>query len=326
MKPINGSDSIVLRTVLGGLVGLGLLGLMMTSLIGYELLTGWASFVRRVFPKVRLRPDGIALFCFGTFAVVVLTHFFLHWLVRESQRKRNAKQVPWPLASSFSLVSIVLLIFGIGIAMAGIVHQVGWIINSPVGSLVNEVQSESDARRSPYQPEVLAKGNQASWIFESLIFTHVQPTINRNEPWNSPSNAEKIKCLVVEALCPSQGYPHKTQDGLGLTHVVGNREVTESEKKLRLQDLDGIGQTVLGGEIQIGFSPWAMPNNGRSMNHGIRSDWNNTPNAQLGFGSTHGGGANLMVLDGSVSFMSDKTDAKVLEQLGRLKLVPDGAK
>jgi hypothetical protein len=163
-------------------------------------------------------------------------------------------------------------------------------------------------------------GNHASWIFESLVYlSHVQPEIDRSQPWNGESNITKVKGLVFEAICPSQGYPHKSLDGLGLTHVVGNREVTESGRPLKLKDFEDASQTIMAGEINVGFSPWAMPNNGRLPKHGIRKDWSHISNDSLGFGSSHHSGANMLMVDSSVQFLSDKTDPVVLEQLGRLR-------
>jgi prepilin-type processing-associated H-X9-DG protein len=63
-----------------------------------------------------------------------------------------------------------------------------------------------------------------------------------------------------------------------------------------------------------------MPNNGRNLKNRIRNDWSKVPNENLGFGSSHTGGANMLKVDGAVEFLSEKTDSKVLEQLGHLKL------
>lgn len=305
------------------LIAAALGGLMMIALsnsIGMELLTGWFHFAVRVIPKVKVRWDGIGIFAAGTLLACALTHFFLQWLTRESQLKRGVPLAPWRVSSSLSLVVIVLLIFVIGTSMAGIVHQVGWIINSPKGLYTGEIQTEEDALRSPYRPGVIAVDNKMSWIFETLPYYSLRPEIDRSQPWNGESNITKVKGLIIETLCPSQGYPHKSIDGLGLTHIVGNREITEAGRALKLRDLEDASQTLMAGEINVGFSPWAMPNNGRSPKEGIRQAWSEVSNESLGFGSTHPSGANMLMVDGSVPFLSDKTDAKVLEQLGRLRI------
>lgn len=308
-------------TLIAAALGVSLVTAALSSSIGMELLRGWLTFAVRVIPKVKVRWDGLVIFTLGFLLACALTHCFLQWLVRESQLKRSAAIVPWRLSSSVSLVAIVLLIFAIGISMAGIVHQVGWIMNSPKSLYVGEIQSEEDAQRSPYRPELVATTTHASWIFESLPFIHYMwLEIDRSQPWNSELNKSKVKGLVIEALCPSQGYPYKSPDGLGLTHVVGNLEVTECGRKLRLSDIEDTSQTILAGEIQVGFSPWAMPDNGRPLKYGIRHDWSHVANDSLGFGSSHTSGANFVLLDGSVSFLSTATDPKVLEQLGKLKV------
>ena len=315
------NDARIFVALISIALGAVLSAILFSSSICEELLIGWCRFAIRVVPKAKVHWDGVAIFSLGTLIACLLTHVFLRWLVHESQLKRQVPLAPWRLASSVSLVVIVLLIFLIGISMAGIVHQVGWIINSPEDRYVSTVQTEKDSMRSPYRPGVIATSNQASWIFEILPYSHyMQPEIDRAEPWNGESNISKAKGLVSDALCPSQGYPHKTPDGLGLTHIVGNSQVTESNRMLQLKDFGDASNTIFAGEIQVGFSPWAMPNNGRQFRHGIRNDWSNAPNENLGFGSSHTGGANILKVDGAVEFLSGKTDSRVLEQLGQLKL------
>ena len=311
--------------IVAAVLGSVLVLFALSSSVALELLTGWFHFAIRVLPKVRVRWDGIAVFTIGTLFACALSHFFLRWLVRESQLRRSVPVATWRVSSSVSLVAILLFIFAIGISMAGIVHQVGWIMNSPKGLYTTEVQTEEDASRSPYKPEIVAVGNQVSWIFESLIYIgYMRPEIDRSQPWNGESNKNKVTGLVPETLCPSQGFPHKSLDGLGLTHIVGNREVTEHGRELRLIDFESASQTIMAGEIQIGFSPWAMPNNGRLPKHGIRQEWSQVANGSLGFGSSHNSGANMLMVDDSVLFLSNQTDPKVLEQLGQLKVKKNG--
>ena len=296
------------------LIAIALFMLAQSSSFCIELLTGWLHFAMRVVPKVRVRLDGIAIFAVGMLLACALTHFFLRWLVRESQLKRNVRLTPWRASSSVSLVAIILLVFAIGISMAGIVHQVGWIISSPKGLYTSEIQTEEDASRSPYQPGVVAVGNQVSWIFEILPYLPaMKPEIDRSKPWNEESNKAKLNGLVIQVFCPSQGHPHKAVDGLGLTHVVQNRELKS------IRNIENASQTIMAGEIQLGFSPWEMPNNGRLPKHGIRNNWSDVPNESLGFGSSHISGANMLMADDSVSFLSVETDPKVLEQLGQPK-------
>lgn len=305
--------------ILAVILGFAALLIGLSTLVGNELLVGWLRFIGRVIPKVKVRVDGVAVFGVGTLLVCAFTHSFLKWLVRESQLKRSVPLVPWRLSSSIALVAIILLVFAIGISMAGIVHQIGWIMNSPRGLYVSEIQTEEDASRSPYDPAITASGTDVSWIYVSLPFYYIRPDLDRTLPWNAEPNKQKLKVLVMDVLCPSQGYPHKSMDGLGLTHVVGNREVTESGQRLRSSDFSDTSRTILAGEINVGFSPWAMPNNGRSPANGISQDWSRVGNQSLGFGSAHTAGANIIMVDASVSFMSRDTDPKVLEQLGRLK-------
>ena len=72
---------------------------------------------------------------------------------------------------------------------------------------------------------------------------------------------------------------------------------------------DGTSQTILAGEVAGGFGPWGDPVNWRDPARGI----NRSPD---GFGGPYKGGANLLMVDGSVHFVKESVAPKVLKALG----------
>lgn len=64
----------------------------------------------------------------------------------------------------------------------------------------------------------------------------------------------------------------------------------------------------VNGEVPSGFKPWGYPANWRDPAVGM----NRSPE---GFGGPYKGGANVLFADGSVKFLKDRTDARVLKAL-----------
>ena len=125
-----------------------------------------------------------------------------------------------------------------------------------------------------------------------------------------------LVCVVAVAfplLLPCSvlaGMPSVMPDGNGLNHYAGNRNIFEAERRLDSRDLpQGGAQTVLIGEVNGAFAPWAEPRRNRDLRQGI----NQSPQ---GFGGAPGaGGAQFAMADGAIRFLSEDTDPAVLEAL-----------
>jgi hypothetical protein len=133
---------------------------------------------------------------------------------------------------------------------------------------------------------------------------------------------------------PSIPGPYFDADGFGYAHIAGNEHVLrigkievdagkpqdgpwESVKQLREQGAllssaditDGTANTLLIGTVAENFKPWGHPTNVRDPASGI----GRSPD---GFaGPPAWGGAEFVMCDASVRFISNKTDQRVLQQL-----------
>ncbi len=310
------------REAIGGLVFciVVLIGfLWVPAPVSIALLMGWHSFALSVLPQVEVRPEGVAVFVFSFGFAVGCSHYLLRWLVSEINAKRQPDaQIRWRLRSSISLVLLSMMIFVVGIGMAGVTHQVGWLITSPEPMFVSKTQTIQDSDLSTYRPGTVSKIRDQSWLFAVATYMLYQrPEIDESKPWNSPENADNFRTVVYEAICPSQGNPIWSPDGFGLSHRAGNPDVFGSDSTLRFKDFDSLGDTIIAGDVNAAFAPWADPDALRSLKLGVRDEWASSRRGEVGYGSAHPSGALMLMGDGAIKFVDNGIDARVLEQLGR---------
>jgi hypothetical protein len=290
------------------------------------LLTGWLSFMLRVFPDVSIRWDGVAMGSVALFVALLCGRSFLNWLSREWSNSDSTVAAKWSWHATGALLVLVLLVFVIGISLVGITHQTIWLATSPEPWWQTPKQSAADSARSVYQPGTVDPHQPAgNWITAIMPFTMfmLDPTgddsLREDLPWNSPENAPLFRRPMPLLINPSLEVPNQSPDGFGLSHFAGNAHVFGGDPK-SLQDFDTAG-TMLAVEVNVGFVPWGHPDNCRDLAHGLRNDWIRTPKSQpLGFGPVGDRETVMMVMvDGSTREVSVEADAGVLRQM-------DGAK
>jgi prepilin-type processing-associated H-X9-DG protein len=133
--------------------------------------------------------------------------------------------------------------------------------------------------------------------------------IDTTLPWDDPANAIALRTRVPAYEIPD-GPPPLDASGRALTHYEGNAHVVGRTKGLRAEDVtDGTSNTILAGESTGGYRPWAEPGHWRDPADGI----NVAPDR--GFGSLSPGGANVLMLDGSVKFIKNTINPAVLKAL-----------
>ncbi len=99
--------------------------------------------------------------------------------------------------------------------------------------------------------------------------------------------------------------------GFGLSHYSANVHVMGGNRTMRPSDLSDTSNTILIGEVNAGFQPWGHPVNWRDPALGV----NRSPH---GFGGApYAGGAQLLMADGSVRFVSEKFSPDVMRALGK---------
>ena len=290
------------------------------------LLTGWIRFPFKVLPQVRIDWGGIVVFAVSFFVAVTCFHLVAVWLMDhllklktsdagETQQQQVAKH--WTLRASFATVSMFMLVFVVGICMAGVVHQTGWIITSPEGLSVSKFQSPADAKLANYDPKNTPAGR--SWIAACAPFVPFMLELDRTrpKPFNDPEDAEKFKRVLPVSICPSQGNPLFSPDGFGLSHVAAN--TTALGGKLKEKN----AMAAMVGEVNAAFDPWGAPSNHRNLDLGVSKEWADAKRGSIGFGSVHSGGANICLIDGSTRFVSDRMDREVLKRIAQASKVND---
>jgi hypothetical protein len=129
-------------------------------------------------------------------------------------------------------------------------------------------------------------------------------------PWDHPDNAKHFHTKVQALLHPSFDRQQFDASGYALSHYAANSRVMRGNFGARYEDAtDGTSNTILAGEIGAGFRAWGDPVNWRDPAAGI----NASPD---GFGGPpNQRGAQFLLMDGSLRFVSEDTDPAVLKAL-----------
>ncbi|HEX6985340.1 MAG TPA: DUF1559 domain-containing protein [Planctomycetaceae bacterium] len=133
--------------------------------------------------------------------------------------------------------------------------------------------------------------------------------IEKSVPWDDPINKDAYSTQVPVFISPQFDQERTTANGYGATHYVPNSQVMgETGAGMRMQDVtDGSSNTALAGSVNAAFPAWGDPQNGRDVSNGFAGG----PNA---FGGPQGG-ALILLMDGSVRFVSDATAPEVAKAL-----------
>lgn len=96
----------------------------------FALAFGWLSFLQRTLPRISWNWDvvGMGLLCVAF--ILLLAHQFLNWLAKNAARLRGASW-RWPWKWTWCGLAAMMMFFLIGMAIGGMVHQIGWIVTSP---------------------------------------------------------------------------------------------------------------------------------------------------------------------------------------------------
>lgn len=321
--------------ITGGVIALGLWlawrGLPIFEVFGV-LSWGWLTYSRRVLPQVTPAWDGIVtgLLCMVLFTVGL--HRTLRWLAREVQNARGTA-VPggrlWSFRWTASLVTLIVLMFMVGLAATGIVHQAGWLIASRRSVLepkplfrgvwgtsadhLRDLALGSGILTWDRNPQKTGgshpkAGPVQSWMTDLLpgIMFGIDGTLHNELSWNDPRNSAYFKGVVPVYLNPEIEV-FRNNDGYALSHYAGNMHVLSGDRAWLRDTQGGISHTILAGEVADQFKAWGDPTNLRDPGLGI----NQSPD---GFGGPSGSGGNLVFLDGSVRFFRNSTPRSILKR------------
>ena len=332
------------RSVRTGIGLIGFLVLLACAGIDFPLsfllfvAAGWAFFLYRVLPEVRVDAGGVALAAVCLVLFAAGAHWFLSWLydqIQKAERPRGRWQPRWTVA----LVAGVVLMFVAGLATVGITHQVGWLLTSKepwVGSRGGQYKA---ARRSQsvnnLKQVALALGSYAeanetlppggtfdaqgqplhSWMTRLLPFIEqndLYHELDLQVPWDDPRNRASFQKILNVYINPEILIENRGDRPVSYapSHYSGNVHLLGGDKARAIRDIkDGTAQTLMAGEVPAGFKPWGDPTNWRDPAKGV----NRVPG---GFGGPYAGGANFSFADGSVRFIKNSINPRVLEALG----------
>jgi hypothetical protein len=171
-------------------------------------------------------------------------------------------------------------------------------------------------------------------VYLGMYTSYYAKDVDFRLPWRTSPNDRTYKCQLSDFLNPSQPGPVFDSEGFGQCHWAGNVHVLPirsvqlddpktydgyggyvaqlKKRKLAVsldQITDGTANTILLGTVGERFKPWGHPANVRDPALGI----NRSPE---GFGGPPGWhGAMFLMCDGSVKFLSDTTDLKIMQAL-----------
>jgi prepilin-type processing-associated H-X9-DG protein len=308
--------AIVLAT---GLVLLVVLAAFLTLEAPLALLFGWVPFLMRVLPKVTVDGPSAAV---GGIAALLLA-FGVHRIGRAWR--------PWKVRWSLTVVAGICLLFAAGVAVVGAAHQIIWLLtdNRPaVGEGVSYRWGGHSSKNNlrdigigmtthhdqlgffpagTFTPEGEMLHSWETQILPFMVYSTRE--IDFKRPWNDPVNRKYFQCVIPEFLNPElRVAPAMDGDGYGLSHYAANGRVLGPNRQVKLKDLPaGAANTALVGEVDTNFKPWGYPVNWRDPALGI----NRSPD---GFGGPNGG-AQFLMADGSVRFVSDTASPEALRAL-----------
>ena len=100
-----------------------------------------------------------------------------------------------------------------------------------------------------------------------------------------------------------------TAGGHAASHYAGNVNVLLVDSQLTLGDVtDGSSNTIVAGEVTTGFKAWGDPTNLRDPALGLGGGASQ-------FGSSSLSGVNMLLMDGTVRFVSENISPQVLQAL-----------
>ena len=131
-----------------------------------------------------------------------------------------------------------------------------------------------------------------------------------DEPWNGPNNSQLADRMPDIYRCPCDKTTHPTNTSYVM--VVGPDAVSEGERAPRLGAIkDGPLNSLLIAEYGESGIPWLEP---RDLEMDGMSYRINDTNAAA-IRSKHGGGANVLLCDGTVQYLDESTDLETLKRL-----------
>ncbi len=180
----------------------GILGSAWMLEVPAYLLLGWVIYPFRIVPMVRVNVAAVGVFVIALPIATWMLHRFCAWLWTGSGQAST-----WRWKWSIAGMAGVMLMFVIGVAATGVVHQTGWLITSPKPLVtssrpaVNRIKCGSSLRHiglairnyaknhSGYQPATFADVVDAVIAYEESADCFVCPASDHDRaPGTQPAD------------------------------------------------------------------------------------------------------------------------------------------
>ena len=159
-----------------------------------------------------------------------------------------------------------------------------------------------------------------AWMTSLLPYVEQASLFNQidfNQPWSAPKNQMYFQSVLPVYLNPNLGPETNKVGNLGASHYSGNSQLLLKNRGLSFREiLDGTSNTILAGEVSVGFKAWGDPDNRRDPADGFGTG----PN-QFGGPASGRGVVQMLMADGAVRVISENVDVQTLKALAS----PDGA-
>jgi prepilin-type processing-associated H-X9-DG protein len=156
-----------------------------------------------------------------------------------------------------------------------------------------------------------------SWRVLILPFLDQMPLYEKyrlDEPWDGPNNQKLADPILAVYRCPGHDDAQNKSDSMVTSYVavVGPETAWPESRTAAIRDIkDGTSNTLLIVEIVNSGIHWMEP---RDL-HVVQMARTINPKAGQGISSPHTGGAQVLMADGTVRFISEQLTAETIRAL-----------
>lgn len=316
-------------------VGCSFMGLLFIPMITGSLFLGWIGGFLRIGKGLIIEPRALA----AGLTAMLLFVFFLHRTIRCFDRN-------WSLRKTSGIAAAVFAFVFSSMAIAAAIHECYWLekydsywLESNSRAFINRFQTMnqfkkialgvgnySEARSNqgalPHRESGEKNGelghSLATYLLPYLGQSELYQKIRLDRSWTDPGNRECFKkdLDIYSPRWTEKKKDHYNSEGLALCGFASNQYVFRPDETMTFKKItDGTSNTIILGEVEFHKRPWGDPVNARDLLLGINK-------SHYGFGNSrnYGSGAQFAFADGTVRFISNKVDPKILKTLA----TPDG--
>lgn len=217
--------------------------------------------------------------------------------------------------NGFTLIEVLATLAIIGLLLALIVPAVQMTRESARNTQCkNHLRQIGTALQNhASQFGTLPKDGENGWGLDVFLLPQLEqgPMFSQLNPLTTKQTAsptpETTGLVIPVFLCPSFAGPDVLSTGFARSNGLGNREVFS--QRIALTDVyDGESNTIAVGETMREHA-WARPGLGTCSS---------PPAEGADFGSQHAGGANFVMCDASVRFISSNIDSATFQAFGTI--------